>query len=107
MEKIDKIKELCENRYIQFTNHALKRFEERNIDIDDDIVPGILSGEIIEIYPDDYPFESYLVLGITINKRYIHILCAIGNAELWIITAYFPKPQKWENDFKTRRNKKI
>lgn len=103
MEIIERIKKLCENKKLQLTDHAIKRFTERNIDIVEDIVPAIMSGEIIETYPDDYPFISYLVLGVTLKQKAIHIVCAVGDDVLWIITAYFPDIIKWENDFKTRK----
>ena len=38
----------------------------------DDVMNAINNGEIIEQYPDDYPFPSCLILGITINDEYVH-----------------------------------
>lgn len=60
-------------------------------------------GEIIERYPNDYPYPSCLLLGSAVNKRKIHIVCGIGNGKLYIITAYYPDTDKWENDYKTRK----
>lgn len=62
-----------------------------------------MSGEIIEEYPEDYPYCSYLILGLSIKKQYLHVVCGIGNSRLWIITAYFPSIDKWEPDCKTRK----
>jgi hypothetical protein len=59
-------------------------------------------GNIIEDYPDDYPFPSALVLECKIGKP-IHVVAGIGENYLWIITAYYPSLDKWENDFKTRK----
>lgn len=39
----------------------------------------------------------------TVKEKYIHIVCAIGDDMLWIITEYFPNNTEWENDFKTRK----
>lgn len=103
MEIINTIKKLCKEEKIRMTDHALKRCTERNIDIIKDIVSALMSGEIIEEYPEDYPFMSYLVFGLTQKKNPLHVVCAIAPEELWIITAYFPNNKKWENDFKTRK----
>lgn len=103
MSDIEQIKSLAKERKIQLTDHALKRAVERGIDIENDIVSALLSCEIIEEYPDDFPFKSYLVLGITLNGKAIHIVCAIGKDLLWIITEYFPDSSEWENDFRTRK----
>ncbi|WP_019227212.1 DUF4258 domain-containing protein [Sedimentibacter sp. B4] len=35
----------------------------------------ILSGEIIEEYPDDYPYCSYLILGLKINNQFLLYDC--------------------------------
>ena len=103
MEELEQIKKLCILRKIQFTDHALKRAVERNIDLENDIVAALLSGEIIEEYPNDYPYKSYLILGITIKKMHLHVVCSIGEDVLWIITEYFPNNDEWEDDLKTRK----
>ncbi len=103
MDELAKIKQLCVARQIQMTEHALKRAIERSINFERDLVPTLLSGKIIEEYPDDYPYKSYLILGTTINQKYMHVVCAIGDNILWIITAYFPDKKEWEDDLKTRK----
>lgn len=103
MQDIEHIHILAQNKKIRFTEHAIQRFTKRRIDIITDLVPALLNSEIVECYPDDYPYKSYLILGTTVNKKYLHIVCAIGNDELWIITAYFPDINEWEKDFKTRK----
>ena len=87
---------------ISITQHAFKRLRERKITIDD-IINGIKSGEIIEDYPDDYPYPSCLVLGFSLNDTHIHIVCGVGDNKLWLISAYFPTLDLWENDYKTRK----
>ncbi len=64
-----------------------------------DVKDAIPEGEIIEEYPDDYPYPSCLISG---NNR-LHVVCGIGEGWLWIITAYYPAEDKWEPDLKTRR----
>lgn len=105
MNDIDKIKEFTISKKIQFTNHAILRLSERNINILQDIVPAILSSEIIEEYPKDYPYKSFLLLGKTHSEKPLHIVCALSNDVLWIITGYFPNNIKWNDDFKTRKER--
>ena len=100
---LKQIRDFCESEKIQFTDHALKRAIERGIDIKNDIIPALLNGEIIEEYPDDYPYESCLILGITLNGEPLHVVCATGDEALWIITEYVPNNTEWESDFKTRK----
>ena len=53
----------------------------------------IRDGEVIEDYPDDYPFPSCLILG-----HGIHVVCGIGEGKAWIVTAYRPTLDKWEKN---------
>lgn len=80
------------------------RLVQRNISMMD-VQEAICNGEIIENYPDDYPYPSCLVFGYQSDNRILHVVCACNDTddELWLITAYFPTEDKWENDFKTRR----
>ena len=103
MDELAQIKRLCAARQIHMTEHALKRAIERSISLERDLVPALLNGEIIEEYPDDYPYKSYLILGATAAQKYIHVVCAIAEDVLWIITEYFPDKKEWEDDLKTRK----
>ena len=66
---------------------------------------SIKSGEIIEQYPDDYPFPSCLIMGKSGN-RVIHVVASVEDGLLYVITAYIPNPDKWEKDRKTRKEDK-
>ena len=59
--------------------------------------------EIIEQYPDDYPYPSCLILGMSIEDKYLHVVIGNHESDLFLITAYFPSFDKWESDFKTRK----
>ena len=95
---------LCENGSIRWTGHILKRLMQRGI-FQASVVQAIRSGEIIEQYPDDYPYPSCLLLGTTEAGEALHIVCGIGEGKVWLITAYHPDPDEWESDLKTRRVK--
>ena len=88
---------------VHWTSHVLERLRERRIDIDD-VVSVITNGEIIEQYPSDYPSPSCLVMGYTVAGEPLHVVCGSNGAKLWFITAYFPDPIGWTDDFKKRRN---
>ena len=59
---IDELRGLCTPDNIYLTLHASKRLEQRGILIDD-VISCIMTGEIIEEYPNDYPYPSCLTLG--------------------------------------------
>lgn len=86
------------------TKHARERLSERNIMIAD-IVKGIETGEIIKQYEDDKPLPSCLVLGHLANNSYIHIVVSNDHEYIYLITAYYPNPEQWEDDFRTRKGR--
>lgn len=99
---IEKISRLIEAEEINWSQHILERMHKRKIRIDD-ILKAVKNGEIIEKYPDDAPYPSCLVLGYTEDDESIHVVCALANNKLIMITAYHPNKEEWEDDFKTRR----
>ena len=83
--------------------HAIKRMFERDIS-QADVEKVIKFGEVINKYPNDRPYSSYLVLGY-IEKRAIHVVYAIDEQNIFIIiTVYEPSLDIWEDDFKERRS---
>ncbi len=84
------------------TKHVTKRFKERGIKLMY-VRYALLNGEIIEQYPNDHPFPSCLVLSFWGGKIPIHVCVGLGDNKLWIITAYYPNTDEWEDDFKTRK----
>ncbi len=101
---IKNIRERVEAEEHRFTIHALERCVERSI-LPEDVRHIILSGEIIEDYPEDKYGPSCLICGVTPKGKIMHVQCSID--PVWIITAYDPslRPDEWEKDFKRRRNK--
>lgn len=87
---------------IVLTKHAKERLIERNIAITD-IINGIKTGEIIKQYEDDKPLPSCLILGFSVNNKYIHIVVSHDSDYIYLITAYYPNTDQWEIDFKTRK----
>ena len=98
---IEDIQKSMNNKNVYWTRHCLNRINQRHISILD-IKTAINNGSIIEIYYDDYPYPSCLILGKDNNNKIIHIVCAIANGIVHMITAYHPDRDKWEDDMKRR-----
>lgn len=103
---ISDLRKICTAENIEITLHAAKRLEQRGILLAD-VISCIQSGKIIEEYPDDYPFPSCLILGISVADKFLHVVVGSNPETLWIITAYYPDPSKWESDFMTRKERKL
>ena len=101
---IDIIKEKVRSDSYRFTIHAIERCVERII-APHEIEQVILSGEIIENYPEDKYGATCLIFGTTARGRILHVQASVE--PVWIITAYDPtfEADKWEDDFKRRRKK--
>lgn len=103
MIDIKELQAIAANRKnIEVTAHAVLQLKARNIKLAD-IYAGIDNGEIIEQYPDDKYYPSCLILYFRVNGEPVHFVCSIGNNKIYIITAYNPDSDHWENDFKTRK----
>jgi len=63
----------------------------------DEVVQAVISGKIIEQYPDDKPYPSFLIYGKTETGRNLHIVAAFNSddAIAIVITVYQPDPRRW------------
>ena len=102
MIDIERLQWYYDNDRVFITAHAAERFRQRGIKVKD-IRNAVKTGEIIEQYPEDYPYPYCLLLGLSVNVQPLHVVMSDeGNASR-IITAYFPDVDKWESDLKTRK----
>jgi len=88
-----------------FRLYALQRLAERNITRE--VVESVLrSGEVIESYPNDFPYPSKLMLGWD-DSQPIHLVIAENSKdnELIVITVYIPDMTRWETDYKRRKQR--
>ena len=101
---IESLKQRVESGEYRLTVHAFERCVERNIS-PEQIKSVILTGEIIEDYPEDKYGPSCLICGNTDDGQILHVQCSIE--PVWVITAYDPtlNPEEWEEDFKRRRQR--
>ena len=102
MIDIEKLRSYFEDDTVFVTEHAAERFRQRGIRISD-IRNVVNSGEIIEQYPDGFPFPSCLILGNDRHGNSIHICMSDEGTASRIITAYYPDLNKWNDDLKTRK----
>ena len=91
-------------RNLTFRIHALRQMFQRRIP-DTDIHKLLKSGIIIENYPEDNPYPSFLISGM-VNHRPLHVVMAYNNVdrEAIVITAYEPDPDMWSDNFSKRRS---
>ena len=101
---MDYLRNLVLDNKLEFSTHALLRMEQRGI-TDADIAETILTGKIIEEYPDDWPFPSCLIVRSLFRGRPLHTVIGCGEDELVVITAYYPDPEYWDETFEHRREK--
>lgn len=87
----------------EFRIHALQQMVLRHISRDD-VVEIISSGELIESYPDDVPYPSYLMMGL-VKKRTLHVVISYAPYPdvIYIITAYEPDSMRWEENYRRRQ----
>lgn len=97
------IKNCIRSRRVYWTYHVNMRLKGRFIPREA-ILTSVDSYEIIEEYPQDKYFPSYLVYTVYTDEI-IHVQMAVDtdSGYITIVTAYKPSLDKWENDFKTRR----
>jgi hypothetical protein len=90
-----------QNKNYLLTAHASQRGVERGIS-SSEIEESVISGELIEDYPDDKYGPSCLILGTTSQKRVLHVQVSYP-PNVKVITLYEPSPDEWESDWKTRK----
>ncbi len=70
-----------------------------------DIVKAISNGEIIKEYADDKLLPSCLILGKSVEDKPLHLVISRDEEFIYLITAYFPDSNQWEDDLKTRKER--
>src|SRR3989304_10104593 len=101
MNWIEIIQRCFDANKVLYSGHAIRemRIEESGIITDQEIYKAVSNGEIIETYPDDLPYPSVLVFGITDGNRPLHTVCAYNILDelVIIVTVYQPNPSRWED----------
>jgi hypothetical protein len=100
--EIEDIRVKIEEGEYRFSDHAVKSIIKRSIERIE-IEEVVLSGEIIEEYPDDKYSPSCLIYGKTKFGRDLHVQSSLPPSVV-IITAYDPDETEWTN-YRVRRIK--
>jgi len=92
---------------VLYTSHARREMQQEPFGAirEEEVYEAIFASEVLEEYPEDTPYPSALLFGMTQSDRPLHTVCAYDGEEekAIIITVYHPDPQRWEN---YRRRKK-
>jgi len=100
----NKIKLAIKQGRVEWQRHALARMMERGLSREA-VKQALLTGTVIEEYPDYKPFPGLLVLGWD-HGLPVHVVCAFAEASgyCFVITAYRPDLDHFEQDFRKRKN---
>jgi hypothetical protein len=81
---------------IRITDHADEEAQADKLSFDE-IFFSVFQGEVIEDYPNDFPYPSCLIYGDTFRGEPIHSVWAYNNENHWavLITVYRPDPERW------------
>lgn len=87
---------------IVYQRHAVERMAQRGVS-EEDVEQVLLTGKTIQVYPDDTPFPSELILGWR-GIRPLHIVVAtdMTKRRKIIVTVYEPHPGQWDADLKRK-----
>lgn len=99
---IEKLRRLVSGGKYRITLHAQKRMDQRAITLAE-LKEVICHGEVVEIYSNDKPFPSCLVVGRVRCGFPLYVVCALSDI-VHIVTVHWMDPEKWL-DPKTRREK--
>ena len=102
--KMDILQNLIRENKIRWSTHCVERMGERDISRAD-VKKCIGDGEIIEDYPNDFPYPSCLIFGYTMTNKILHVVAGSDGKWIYIITTYYPSSERFENDMRTRRAK--
>ncbi len=103
MDKILQLVRQAANQRLLLLPHTIRQMSRPDRMITTtDVETVVMTGEVIEDYPEDARGHSCLMLGFGKSGRAIHVVCSPKDEYLAIITAYLPDPTQWTLDFKER-----
>jgi hypothetical protein len=85
-----------QGKRIRITDHADEEAEADYLVLEE-IVYSVIHGEVIETYPTDRPYPSFLIYGNTPDGKPVHSVWAYNEENQWsvLITVYRPDPSRW------------
>ena len=104
MLDINELRKLLDDEKILISIHITEQLRKRNIKYSE-VRKAIYEGEIIEQYPEAYPYPACLVLYINIDLIPLHVVVASDSEYLTLVTAYRPTLDHFESDWRTRKRR--
>lgn len=94
--KIDSISDAIQRSQVRISDHADEEAEADELTFDE-IYFSVLHGEIIEDDPDEKPYPSCLVYGMTFGGDPAHPVWTYNEENQWavLVTVYRPDPDLW------------
>jgi len=99
---IKTVRRLCQVDAVRWTNHVAQRLIKRDIS-PDEVMEVLLCGDIIE----HYPYPSCLLYAMVHNGRPLHVVCSVGAGQIFVITAYEPDKDRWDETFTRRKKEEV
>ncbi len=81
-----------------YSLHGDKERQNDNLSLLE-VEEALLTGRILEQYPDTGRGESCLVVGFSNSGKPVHVVCGSRANSLVIITVYIPSPPKFKNPY--------
>lgn len=90
-------------RNYSITDHGAEEMIADDL-LEADIVSATANAELIEDYPNAFPFPACLLLGWIAPTTPLHLVWAYEAARDYavLITVYKPDPARWSADFRQR-----
>ncbi len=105
MDILERVRAQVRASDYSFSFHAEREREDEHIFVQE-LEQSVVSGELLEDYPDDPRGHSCLILGFTRTGRAIHSVWGLlPDGRVRVITVYLPLPPKWV-DPRTRRGQR-
>jgi hypothetical protein len=101
--EINQIQQAISVANFRITDHAHEEMVADALALDE-VLQSVLTGEVIEDYPTDYPLPSCLILGFLDQVDPVHSAWAYNSQtkRAVLITVYRPDPNRWVN-WRTRK----
>lgn len=95
MLELDWLQECIAKNEYAYSRHADSERQNDNLLLSE-VEEALLSGRILEQYPDTGRGKSCLVAGFTFDGKPIHVVCGRREHKVVIVTVYIPTPPKFK-----------
>jgi hypothetical protein len=102
----ERIRDLVARREIRISDHGYDEFAQDGI-LAREVISGVMSGRVVEEYPDYPKGPCVLVLQRDKAGGPVHVVWGIPRNRQFpavLVTAYRPDPERWTPDFMRRRD---